>query len=187
MTAHDLGNLLEKAGGKTCIINRLLETGNRICCAIVGFEYDDDLESAFYTELILGSVKLFWARMDLLTRLYEKKSVLISRPTVFDDKSWAQVVLPVGSSDSFYFASGSGFSFSSNSDLNDGLPPVSVDNSSLNAHLGSLEQSLELLANQVSATLVAAEGNSALDMVVDGSEVVLSPPFSIFSSISALS
>ncbi|KAG9293876.1 hypothetical protein G9A89_019214 [Geosiphon pyriformis] len=65
-TAHDFGTLLDRAGGKTCIINRSLETGNRICCAVVDFESDDDLESAFHTEPIFGGLKHFWARMNLV-------------------------------------------------------------------------------------------------------------------------
>ncbi|KAG9306303.1 hypothetical protein G9A89_018186 [Geosiphon pyriformis] len=65
-TAHDLGDLLDGAGRKTCIINHSLKTGNRFCCAVVGFETDEMLESAFCTELILGSVKLSWARLDLV-------------------------------------------------------------------------------------------------------------------------
>ncbi|KAG9303341.1 hypothetical protein G9A89_013667 [Geosiphon pyriformis] len=57
-TAHDLGNLLDEAGEKSCIINHFLETGNRFCCAVVGFESNEVLESAFYMESILGGVKL---------------------------------------------------------------------------------------------------------------------------------
>ncbi|KAG9285362.1 hypothetical protein G9A89_010837 [Geosiphon pyriformis] len=63
--AHNLRTLLDGTGGKTCIINRSLETGNRICCVIVGFESDNNLESAFRMEPILGSIKLSWARMNL--------------------------------------------------------------------------------------------------------------------------
>ncbi|KAG9303801.1 hypothetical protein G9A89_018698 [Geosiphon pyriformis] len=65
-TAHNLGTLLDKAGEKTCVINRSLETGNRIYCAVVGFEFENDLESAFCIEPILGGIKLFWARIDLV-------------------------------------------------------------------------------------------------------------------------
>ncbi|KAG9290827.1 hypothetical protein G9A89_010976 [Geosiphon pyriformis] len=64
--AYDLGTLLDRAGKKTCVINRSLETGNRICCAVVNFKFNNDLESAFHTELILGSIKLSWARIDLV-------------------------------------------------------------------------------------------------------------------------
>ncbi|KAG9284387.1 hypothetical protein G9A89_023644 [Geosiphon pyriformis] len=66
MMAHDLGTFLERTGVKTCIINRSLETGNRICCAVVGFESDNDLESAFYTEPIYHGTKLSWARINLI-------------------------------------------------------------------------------------------------------------------------
>ncbi|KAG9290883.1 hypothetical protein G9A89_011033 [Geosiphon pyriformis] len=65
-TAHDLGNLLERTGEKTCVINYSLETGNRTHCAVVCFESDEAMESAFHTELIFGGVKLSWARLDLV-------------------------------------------------------------------------------------------------------------------------
>ncbi|KAG9287077.1 hypothetical protein G9A89_023042 [Geosiphon pyriformis] len=66
MTAHDLGNLLEEAGGKTCVINCSLETGNRTRCAVVCFESDKAMESAFHMEPIFGGVKLSWVRLDLV-------------------------------------------------------------------------------------------------------------------------
>ncbi|KAG9296140.1 hypothetical protein G9A89_014732 [Geosiphon pyriformis] len=66
MTAHDLGTLLEEAGGKTCVINCSLETGNKTRCAVVCFESDEAMESAFHTESIFGSVKFSWARLDLV-------------------------------------------------------------------------------------------------------------------------
>ncbi|KAG9303460.1 hypothetical protein G9A89_013787 [Geosiphon pyriformis] len=60
-TAHDLGNLLKKADGKTCIINWSFEIDNRVRCAVVGFNSKEKLEAAFCTELIFGSVRLSWA------------------------------------------------------------------------------------------------------------------------------
>ncbi|KAG9302898.1 hypothetical protein G9A89_022314 [Geosiphon pyriformis] len=65
-TVHNLGTLLNKAGGKTCTINQLLMTDNRVCCAVVGFESEVDLESTFYTVPVFGSVQLSWARLDLV-------------------------------------------------------------------------------------------------------------------------
>ncbi|KAG9298367.1 hypothetical protein G9A89_003184 [Geosiphon pyriformis] len=65
-TAHDLGNLLEGAGGKTCVINCSLETGNRTCCAVVCFESDEAMKSAFHMKPIFGEVKLSWAKLDLV-------------------------------------------------------------------------------------------------------------------------
>ncbi|KAG9304026.1 hypothetical protein G9A89_005936 [Geosiphon pyriformis] len=59
-TAHNFETLLKGANEKTCIINQSLETGNRICCAVVGFNSDEKLESAFHTKPIFGSVKLSW-------------------------------------------------------------------------------------------------------------------------------
>ncbi|KAG9294962.1 hypothetical protein G9A89_017756 [Geosiphon pyriformis] len=69
-TAHNLDNLLKRAGRKTCIINKSIETGNRIHCAVVGFAFNDDLESAFHTEPIFNEIKLSWTRIDLV---YYKK------------------------------------------------------------------------------------------------------------------
>ncbi|KAG9289901.1 hypothetical protein G9A89_010207 [Geosiphon pyriformis] len=65
-TAHDLGTFLEGANGKTCVINRSLETGNRTRCAVVCFESNEAMESVFCTEPIFGNVKLLWARLDLV-------------------------------------------------------------------------------------------------------------------------
>ncbi|KAG9289809.1 hypothetical protein G9A89_015389 [Geosiphon pyriformis] len=65
-TAHNLGTLLDRTGGRTCIINHSLDTGSRFCCAVVGFESERDLDSAFYTEPIFGGVRLSWARLDLV-------------------------------------------------------------------------------------------------------------------------
>ncbi|KAG9295350.1 hypothetical protein G9A89_013379 [Geosiphon pyriformis] len=130
MTAHDLSTLLEG-----------------ICYAVVGFESEDAMESAYCTEPIFSSVKLSWSRLDLihcekcgllgysalecnasflpitkplkivkkitsedcclqLAKLYAKKSVPISRPTVFGGKSWTQVVSLASPSGDFYFNSG---------------------------------------------------------------------------------
>ncbi|KAG9294020.1 hypothetical protein G9A89_019358 [Geosiphon pyriformis] len=50
MTAHDLSTLLDGA----------------ICCAVIGFKSEKDLESVFHTVLIFGSIKLLWTRMDLV-------------------------------------------------------------------------------------------------------------------------
>ncbi|KAG9307135.1 hypothetical protein G9A89_016963 [Geosiphon pyriformis] len=49
-TAHNLGTLLDGAGNKTCIINQFLNTGNRFCCAVIGFESEKNLDSTFCTE-----------------------------------------------------------------------------------------------------------------------------------------
>ncbi|KAG9300426.1 hypothetical protein G9A89_010051 [Geosiphon pyriformis] len=65
-TAHDLGTFLEDVGEKTCIINCSLNSGNKICCAVVGFESENTIKSAYCTELIFGGIKLSWARWDLV-------------------------------------------------------------------------------------------------------------------------
>ncbi|KAG9286107.1 hypothetical protein G9A89_022784, partial [Geosiphon pyriformis] len=65
-TAHNLSNLLDNTNDKTCIINHLLDTGNRVHCAVVGFESENDLDSAFLTKSIFGGVHLSWTRLDLV-------------------------------------------------------------------------------------------------------------------------
>ncbi|KAG9291555.1 hypothetical protein G9A89_021974 [Geosiphon pyriformis] len=169
---HDLGDLLERAGRKTCVINQSLETGNRVYCAVVCFDSDEVLESAFCTELILGSVKLLWARLDLvrckwcgkfghsalecdtkLAKLYAKKNVPISCSVAFGGKSWAQVVSVASVSHGFRAGSGSGSLPSSDLSLGGVLPPLLVVNFPLSAHLVLLERSVELLFEQISNIL----------------------------------
>ncbi|KAG9289757.1 hypothetical protein G9A89_014492 [Geosiphon pyriformis] len=120
-TAHNLDTLLERAGGKICVINHFLETDNQTYCAIVGFESENKLESAFCTESIFGDVKLLWAKLDLLARLYAKKNVLISCPAVFSNKLWAQVVSFASSFGGLQFDSGSGSFLSGALDLDDAM------------------------------------------------------------------
>ncbi|KAG9291297.1 hypothetical protein G9A89_021799 [Geosiphon pyriformis] len=88
-----------------------------------------------------------------------KKSVSISWPAAFDDKSWAQVVLFAS------YSGGSGLglvsSFSGIPYVEKSLSVNQLD-SSICACLNSLECSLELLADQMSA-----ETNSNVNMVLD--------------------
>ncbi|KAG9286870.1 hypothetical protein G9A89_012420 [Geosiphon pyriformis] len=65
-TAHDLSNLLDRTSGRTCIINCSLDTGNRVHCAVVGFESENDLNSTFLTKPVFGGVHLSWAKLDLV-------------------------------------------------------------------------------------------------------------------------
>ncbi|KAG9300256.1 hypothetical protein G9A89_011329 [Geosiphon pyriformis] len=159
-TAYDLGNLLARA----------------ICCAVVCFENDKDLESVFCTESVFGGVKLSWIRLDLvwcercgklghsvlkcdaeilhspkLSKSFKKVCVPISRPAAFGGKSWAQVVFLASSSNGLYFGSGPGFGFSLGITGLVGhsflTGPVG---SILETRLASLEHSLELFTNKVS-------------------------------------
>ncbi|KAG9298045.1 hypothetical protein G9A89_018873 [Geosiphon pyriformis] len=171
-TAHDFGVLLEEAGGKTCVINCSLEIGNRIHCAVIGFESEDGLKSAFHTELIFGNMRLSWTRMDLvhcekygclehsvlecvasLAKLYAKKCVFIFHPATFGGKSWAQVVLLVYSPGGFHSDSSPGSSFSNALGINDSILSVFANNSFLGARLATVEHFLELLADQVSGMM----------------------------------
>ncbi|KAG9297751.1 hypothetical protein G9A89_011266 [Geosiphon pyriformis] len=149
-TAHDLGMLLDRTGGKTCVINRSLETGNQFRCAVVCFESDEMLESL---ELVwcnrCGCFEHLALECDasdvspLLAKLYTRKNVPISRPAVFSGKSWAQVV-------SFVSPSGSGL-------LSDDASPLFSSshhqNNGLGDRLAVLERSMRIFSNQVSVIL----------------------------------
>ncbi|KAG9306611.1 hypothetical protein G9A89_004808 [Geosiphon pyriformis] len=193
MTAHDLGTLLEGASEKTCVINCLLKTGNRTRCAIVCFESDETMKSAFHMKPIFGSVKLSWARLDLssksfkkpanlnthlqLAKLYAKKKVPISCPVAFGGKSWAQVVsiasVFYGSRDGFGFGS---LSFSASSSGGT-LSPFSMVNSPLSTCLTCLEHSVELLSDQISNILLCLDNLSL---------VPSAPPSSVIPSVGTL-
>ncbi|KAG9299259.1 hypothetical protein G9A89_013907 [Geosiphon pyriformis] len=171
-TAHDLGTLLDGAGGKTCIINCFLDIGNKFCCAVVSFEFERDLDSIFHTEPIFGGVCGRFGHLVLkcnapannilssslaksskdfvseirhlqLAKLYQKKDVPISCPVAFGGKSWAQVV-SVATSLSHGLSAGSGLGSLPSSHY--GFGNVSF----LNNCLASLECLLELLFDQVS-------------------------------------
>ncbi|KAG9284355.1 hypothetical protein G9A89_023612 [Geosiphon pyriformis] len=150
-TVHDLGTLLDKVGGRTCIINCLLKTDNRFYCAVARFDLvccrkcgclghsalKCDVSNVSPSELLSSSRKP-------LARLYAKKNVPISCPAAFGGKSWAQVVSLASSSGSF--SSGSGAFSLGVSDLSGGFSLLTNDNSSLNTHLASLECILDVPA-----------------------------------------
>ncbi|KAG9287594.1 hypothetical protein G9A89_019655 [Geosiphon pyriformis] len=195
-TAHNLGTLLEKTGRKTCIINRFLETGNRIHCAVVGFKSDNNLESTFCTEPIFGGIKLSWTRMDLVwcekCRKFDhsalKCNALVASPfappktfkRIASDGCCLQLaklyekkmVLLAGFSDGSCFSSGSSSSLSLSGALGSNIDSllISDNNSSLNAHLATLEHSLELLTNWVSSILKKLSGMGL---------VLMATPFSV--------
>ncbi|KAG9302155.1 hypothetical protein G9A89_020589 [Geosiphon pyriformis] len=183
-TAHDLGTFLEGAGGKTCVINHFLETGNRIHYTVVGFDSEDGLESAFCTEPIFGGVRLSWTRLNLV---WCEKCGKSGHLALEYNASGTLV--------SFDSGSGSGFFSSGASGLSGGFPFVLTNNSSLNACLVSLECSLKLLSDQISNIVHKLNSiklmplvpspfsglsvvpmnvnlNSNLDMVLDSSVVV---------------
>ncbi|KAG9295619.1 hypothetical protein G9A89_005312 [Geosiphon pyriformis] len=101
------------------------DTDNRFCCAVVGFKSNKDLESAFHIEPILS--------------------------IAFGGKSWAQVVLAVSvSHDSF---AGSGFGSPLIDTLgSNGISFFALLNKfSLGTYLSSVECSLQLLTDWISA------------------------------------
>ncbi|KAG9299531.1 hypothetical protein G9A89_020702 [Geosiphon pyriformis] len=157
--------LLDKVGGKTCTINRLLTTGNRVYCVVVGFESEVDLESAFCTVPVFGSVQLLWARLDLvqcgkcgrfghLALECDASDVAVPVSAVPFKKN-ALVVSLVSFSGSSPSGSGYdlGFSLSNALELGGGASFFLFDKSLLVACLASLECSFELLGDQVSGIL----------------------------------
>ncbi|KAG9289272.1 hypothetical protein G9A89_007517 [Geosiphon pyriformis] len=174
--AYDLGNLLAGAGEKTCVINRFLDTGNRVHCAVVCFENDKILESAFCMEPIFGGVKLFWARLDLVrckrcgklghfvlkcdAEISTSPKLFKSFKRVVSDENCLQlaklyvkksVVSLVSLSNGPHFGSGSGFGFSFGASDVVGYSSLVVPvNSFLETCLISLEHFLELLTDKVS-------------------------------------
>ncbi|KAG9300416.1 hypothetical protein G9A89_010041 [Geosiphon pyriformis] len=166
-TAHNLGSLLEAISGKTCIINQSLEMGNRFCCAVVGFGFDADLESAFCTEPILAlecdtlnvsspelllSYKkpFFGANCLQLAQLYAKKNVPVFQPAAFSGKSWAQIV-------SLAFSAGH------------------------YSHLAVLKHSMELLADQISSLVCKLDNLNLVPLDSSPSSSIVAP-----SSVSGL-
>ncbi|KAG9290646.1 hypothetical protein G9A89_011609 [Geosiphon pyriformis] len=217
-TAHDFGDLLDGAGKKSCIINYFLETRNRFRCVVVGFESNEMLESAFRIEPILGSMKLSWAKLDLVwCGQYGKFSystleyVSIARLVAFGGKLWAQIVSLVSLSNNPHFGLDPGFgSLSSGaSGVIDFSSHIVLVSTSLEAHLASLECSVELLMDKVSGVVCKLENlvlvPSALtsssqnlvvpvvanvefdsNMALDNPKPVLPPSFLVSSSTSDL-
>ncbi|KAG9292962.1 hypothetical protein G9A89_016324 [Geosiphon pyriformis] len=158
MTAHNLGTFLEGVGKKTCIINCLLNSGNRIHCAVIGFEFEDAMESAYHTEPIFSALECNVLSLSIakpskiLAKLYAKKNIPISRSAVF-------VVSLAFPSGNLYFNSGSrsdpfpsGFSGIKRSML------VVQNEFSINDCLALLECSLKLLADQIKWYRAGAPG-----------------------------
>ncbi|KAG9302841.1 hypothetical protein G9A89_009618 [Geosiphon pyriformis] len=171
-----------RAGKKTCVINRSLETGNKIHCAVVSFKFDNDLEFAFCTEPILGGVKLSWAKIDLV---WCKKCEKFGHSALKCDGS---VAFPSKLSRTFKSPSGgpcfsSGYSFgfplSDVSDSNSSSPFVSANNSFLNARLDTLKCFLELLMNQVSGILKKLSGMELILMATSFSILLPATPTSL--------
>ncbi|KAG9299934.1 hypothetical protein G9A89_009662 [Geosiphon pyriformis] len=182
MTAHDLSTLLNGAGGKTCIINQFLDTGNRVHCTVVSFKSEEDLDTAFHTEPIFGGVRLSWARLDLVkcekygcfghltlecdvlvVLSFELLSLFKKSVSGFNcfclAKLYAKKRVPISRPAAFvvfFDSSSGGFSFGS-SLLSGGLPfslgSFGFQDDGLDDHLAVLKHSLEILSDQVSVIL----------------------------------
>ncbi|KAG9304471.1 hypothetical protein G9A89_020035 [Geosiphon pyriformis] len=184
MTAHNFGTLLDRTGEKTCVINCLMESDNQVYYAVIGFESEENLESAYHTELIFGNVNLSWAKLNLVhcekcehfgysalecneqTASTSKSSKLVKRLA----KLYAKKSVPIShfaafgisfasSSDGFYFSSGSESGFPSyNASNNKECTLVAQESSSINDCLALLKHFLELLADQVSSIMHRLNG-----------------------------
>ncbi|KAG9293686.1 hypothetical protein G9A89_019023 [Geosiphon pyriformis] len=191
-TVHDLDTLLDKTGEKTCVINHSMDSGNQICCAVVGFNSEKNLESAYHTELIFG-VKLSWARLDLVH--CEKYGHLghsalecnVPTPPIF---KLLRPVKRVPSEDHHLWLAKFGPHF--DSDFGSGLPlsgslsikksALVVQNDSLiNNCLASLECLLELLANQVSDIVHRLNGVELVSLVPTTQVVLLAASVSMLA------
>ncbi|KAG9305455.1 hypothetical protein G9A89_021173 [Geosiphon pyriformis] len=148
--AHNLSDLLDSYGEKTCFIghNPSLYVCNR--CIIVCFVDEASKLAAIGSILVFKGVNLCWAGLFLalvtlqdqvrLANIYKKKQMFIAHPMA--SVSSSHVVL------SGFFGAG----------LSSGAKPVllvsnSLDNSCLIDHLASLKCFLELLVDQVSDIL----------------------------------
>ncbi|KAG9286499.1 hypothetical protein G9A89_014665 [Geosiphon pyriformis] len=210
ITVHDLETFLERTGGKTCIINKSLKTGKKICCAVVGFEFDDNPESVFRMELILGGIKLFWARMDLFGHFALKCDAPVASPSkpsrtfkrVVSNEHCLQLAklyekksVPIFCPAAFGSKSWAQVVLFAGS--SDGFHFVFGFGSPFSGTLG-LNDSLSFVLQhkisatsfssllKVSATLIATKENLVLDMVMNDSELVLLLPSSTFPSVSTL-
>ncbi|KAG9287412.1 hypothetical protein G9A89_023784 [Geosiphon pyriformis] len=165
--AHDLENVLEKADGKTCVINWSLKSGNRTHCAVVGFKFDKMLESAFCMVPIFGGVKLSWARLGLV---WCNRCGKLGHSVLECDAEIASTPKP-----SKLFING----------LSSGglLLSTFTLNSALNKCLLSLEQSLELLSDQVSCILKCLNGAKLVPLVPVSNET---PAISVFQSFASV-
>ncbi|KAG9284464.1 hypothetical protein G9A89_014068 [Geosiphon pyriformis] len=197
-TAYDLGTLLKRADEKTCVINHSLKTGNQICCTVIGFKSENELEFAFRTEPIFGGVRLSWTRLDLVwcercgkfghsalecdasdtlvSALSKNLKKNLTRLYAKKNVSISYSVVFSGKLWAQVFDSGSdsGFFSFSTSGLDGGSPLVLTNDLFLNICLASLKCSLELLNDQVSGIV---------HKINDMELVSLAPPFSSVHSV----
>ncbi|KAG9294043.1 hypothetical protein G9A89_021211, partial [Geosiphon pyriformis] len=170
-TAHNLLNLVNSYGEKTCFIGH--NPGSYVCnrCAVICFDNKASKLAVIGFVPVYKGVNLHWAGFSLaccakckqfghifdvcsivssqnqvcLANIYKKKQTPVACPVSFGKKTWAQVV------DGFSFcvfllASFDASLLLSTKSLVMAFNPI--DNSGLANHLASLKHSLELLSDQ---------------------------------------
>ncbi|KAG9296575.1 hypothetical protein G9A89_015167 [Geosiphon pyriformis] len=164
-TAHDLSNLLESYGGKTCFIGH--NPSSYVCnrCVIVCFGNEASKLSAISSVLVYKDVNLCWAGFFLaccakckqLGHIFMECSLSGNSGACvsFGGKTWAQVAGGSFSHVVFSVSSGVGVSFGGKPSL---LVSFPSDVSGLSDCLAALECSLELLTDQVSDILKRLNG-----------------------------
>ncbi|KAG9292498.1 hypothetical protein G9A89_001571 [Geosiphon pyriformis] len=190
-TIYDLETLLEKAGGKTCVINCFLITGNwfhftidLVCCERYG-HFGHSVFECDSSNVLVSSFQRSYKRVVLketclqLARLYAKKCVVLLESALG------------GSSLGFGSSSGFGSLSTGISGLGGNPLLVLANNSALNGWLASLEYFLELLVDQISGIVILAVSMTVSldlgqDMVLDSSELVSSSLSHVVSNVSAL-
>ncbi|KAG9292126.1 hypothetical protein G9A89_005270 [Geosiphon pyriformis] len=172
ITAHDLSDLLDLYGGKTCLIGH--NPSSYVCnkCVIVCFANKASKLAAIGSIPVFKGVNLHWASLFLTCCVLCKqfghissdcslggnsgvhgsqmKQAPIAHPVFFGGKTWAQVASGSPLCVVLSFSSGTGLSSST------GISSVflvPLGNSDLYDHLVSLKHSVELLSNQVSGIL----------------------------------
>ncbi|KAG9289984.1 hypothetical protein G9A89_010290 [Geosiphon pyriformis] len=171
-TAYDLWDFIGSVGGKTCFIDHNSVSYSCAHCAIVCFNSKSNLVGAMTATPVIKGVGLHWSRLSQalctvckcfghtflscqsvknavalgnqlrLARIYAKKSVPISRPLAFGDKTWTLVI---GVS-SVYTFHGAGMSFG----FNKIGKPLSLVVDNLESCLVSIKSSFVSLMEQIS-------------------------------------
>ncbi|KAG9307350.1 hypothetical protein G9A89_017179 [Geosiphon pyriformis] len=145
-TAHDLSELMEAYGRKTCFIGRNLSSYVCDKCVVICFVSKTSKSAAIGSVSVFKGVNLQWAGLSLanwvcLAGIYKKKLAPIFHLVSFTGKTWAQVVGGSNSRMALSSSFGSGL-------LSAMVPPLQFS-LNVNNRFATLEHSLVSLAEQV--------------------------------------